>query len=242
MASTNAYAIELLAKSKPLDGLVITTDDQYAGEGQFGSKWVSESGQNCTFSLILYPDFLPAVDAFLLNMCVSLGLQEALAAIVKDQTVQIKWPNDILLNGKKISGILIQNTVRGKFLEHAVIGIGINVNQTHFENLPGAGSLRKTTGKYYDRKTVLQNVLQSMEAHYIQLKNSPDTHQLYESWKANYMKHLYLYKKWHTYSIKNKGTLTAQIIDIDHHGRVILEDDQLQTHVCLIKEVELVRI
>ena len=100
--STNSYAIELLSKNKPSEGTVISAWNQAKGRGQIGSSWESEAGKNLTISLILYPTFLPIKQQFLLNQAISLSIYDFISRFIKNG-VSIKWPNDILLNGKKVA-------------------------------------------------------------------------------------------------------------------------------------------
>ena len=105
--------------------------EQYAGRGQVGTQWESEKGKNLTASILLYPSFISPTNQFNLSIAVSLGIRDALHNILK-QEVWIKWPNDIYVNNKKIGGILIENILQGSTWKYAIIGIGINVNQTAF--------------------------------------------------------------------------------------------------------------
>ena len=134
LPSTNQYAQELLSKSKPVEGTVISAQNQHAGRGQIGSSWEAAPGQNLTLSIILYPQFLAIQHQFQLNQSISLGVRDFIAKYVQ-KPVKIKWPNDIYVNEKKIGGILIQNTLSGSSIQSTIAGIGINVNQKHFESM-----------------------------------------------------------------------------------------------------------
>ena len=135
LTSTNLYAQELLSKSKPSEGTVISTSDQYAGRGQIGSGWESEAHKNITLTFIFYPAFLPIRQQFQLTQAISLGVKDCIEHFVP-KNVKIKWPNDIYINDKKTCGILIQNTLSGAQISSSIIGIGININQTHFQTNP----------------------------------------------------------------------------------------------------------
>lgn len=139
--STNDYAKQLLSTQKPTDGTLIIAKAQTKGRGQLGNQWQTESGKNLTVSLILYPNFLSPDKQFYLNMAVALGIREFCESICTAH-VQIKWPNDILINGKKVCGVLIENALQGNRIQHSVIGIGININQSKFDStLPNATSM-----------------------------------------------------------------------------------------------------
>jgi len=168
--STNQYAYELLAKEQPAEGSIILTHDQYAGKGQATNKWESEPLKNLTFSIILYPKFLPARKQFLLNQVVSLSVFDTLKKYISEG-LKIKWPNDIYVFDKKITGILIQNSLKGSTLQSSIIGIGLNVNQKQFiSDAPNPTSLALAIGKTIDLKTLLAEFCEQLERNYLQIK------------------------------------------------------------------------
>ena len=113
LESTNQYAVDLISKSKPIEGTVISTFNQTKGRGQIGSTWESAIGKNITLSVILYPSFLPIQKQFYLNQIVALAVKDLLQAYTS-KVVQVKWPNDVYIHEHKTAGILIQNSVSGK--------------------------------------------------------------------------------------------------------------------------------
>ena len=117
--------------------------DQYAGRGQQGTVWQSEPGKNLTFSLLLMPAFLDPKHQFRLTVAVSIALVRWLESLLPTP-VAIKWPNDLYVGDRKIGGILIENILKGKYWKSAVVGIGLNVNQTEF---PEAIRARTTSVK-----------------------------------------------------------------------------------------------
>jgi len=130
--STNEYLKEALSKSTPLpEGTVIMAVDQHDGRGQKGTVWQSEPGKNLTFSLLLTPGFLDPKQQFVLTAAISLAVSRWLESLTNTD-IKIKWPNDIYVADRKIGGILIENILKGKTWKSAVVGIGINVNQTVF--------------------------------------------------------------------------------------------------------------
>ncbi len=156
-ASTNAYLKDyLLATEEVKDYTVVVAKEQVAGRGQMGTTWVSESGKNLTFSVLKrFDDFLVS-NQFFLNICVSLAIYDFL----KQQQVpnlSIKWPNDILSGHSKICGILIENILSGKKIQASVIGIGLNVNQLEFKNLPNVSSLKLLLGRTFDLDYLLKS-------------------------------------------------------------------------------------
>ncbi len=169
-ASTNLYALDLLDEEKPLEGTIVLAKDQYAGRGQVNKHWESEPGQNLTCSIILYPDFLPARQQFALSQVVALGIADTLRSFIP-KGVKIKWPNDLYIFDKKITGILIQNALQGSTIRSAVVGIGLNVNQTIFtSDAPNPTSIALETNVPVDLNVVLRKLSQNLEQWYLKLK------------------------------------------------------------------------
>ncbi len=193
LPSTNDYALELLAKSKPPEGTAIRAASQSAGRGQFGSHWESPAGLNLLISIILYPTWLPATEQFRLSEVAALAVWETITAALESGTagkqplkVRIKWPNDLCIGSRKVGGILIQNSIKGTWLESSVIGIGLNLNQLEFpESLPNATSLALASGLKFDLDQVAEQLFACLERRYLQLKQG---HR--EMIRADYHTHL----------------------------------------------------
>lgn len=171
LPSTNLYAQQLLAQN-PIEGTVIFTDKQTSGKGQAGNEWFSAEEKNLTFSLILKPHFLALDELFLISKMVAVALRSALQAILPEGDFQIKWANDILLEKKKIAGILIENQLDGNRLNYSIIGIGVNINQILFPpNITDSSiSLKQFSGKDFDIFAVLCSILAEIEKLYLPLK------------------------------------------------------------------------
>lgn len=170
LPSTNILANEWLAENKVVEGTVILTHDQYAGKGQATNKWESAPHKNLTFSVILFPKFLLARKQFLLNQVVSLSVFDTLKEYIAEG-LAIKWPNDIYAFDKKITGILIQNNLRGSILQSSIIGIGLNVNQKQFiSDAPNPTSMALEIGETIDLDVVLSKFCQHLESNYLLLK------------------------------------------------------------------------
>lgn len=126
-------AARALAFQFPGRKLAVRAHRQTAGRGQRGSAWLSAPGKNLTASWMLYPDALPVSVVFLLNMVASLAVTEWLKQqLPTSAELQIKWPNDILVDGKKIAGILIETQLQKRQISSACVGIGLNVGQEEF--------------------------------------------------------------------------------------------------------------
>ena len=158
-------------------GSLVVADAQSAGRGRLGRSWHSESGLNLAFSLILRPP-LRVQDAPLLCLAAGVGLAEAL-------DLQIKWPNDILDGeGRKVAGILSEMETEKGRLKHAVIGIGVNVNQTDFPaDLPNPGSLALLSGEQ-DREVLLQHCVFSVEKWCAELVSAPE--RVLDRWRQRF--------------------------------------------------------
>lgn len=166
MPSTNSFAKKMESDSS-LHGTVILTDYQNSGRGQSDRKWLVEPGQNLTFSLIFEPQ--KAERFILLTLACALSVAEVVQAKTGVKT-EIKWPNDVILNERKVCGILTESQFFGDKLSRLIIGIGLNVNQTTFaKELDGiATSLKQEMGEPFDREQLLAELLQKIEYRYRQ--------------------------------------------------------------------------
>ncbi|QYA25530.1 biotin--[acetyl-CoA-carboxylase] ligase [Gramella sp. MT6] len=160
--STNSFVRKFYEGSKDFEPVCVRAITQTAGRGQRGSNWLTKAGENLTFS-VLYPQKKLNISRhFLLSATISLAVLEGLQTL-KIPDLKVKWPNDILSAKKKIGGILIENIVKTEGIVASVIGIGINVNQTDFEGLPQAGSLKSITGDDYDIDEILEKLILKIE-------------------------------------------------------------------------------
>lgn len=216
--STNSYASQLMGDIKPVEGTLIYTFDQQNGRGQRGNTWETEPNKNVASSFILYPSFLQASRQFLLNKIVSLAVADLMAELLqptdKTSEIRIKWPNDVYVGSKKIAGILIENTLRENTIQNAIVGVGININQTAFNADINATSLALTTNKEFDLMQVLEKLSEFIEARYLQLKGNK-----LESIDASYLQHLYQLNEWHNYTSDNH-LFEGKIIGISAIGKL----------------------
>ena len=215
--STNEFAQRLLV-DQPLEGTVITTDVQTTGRGQAGTRWEAAAGQNVLMSTILYPKALLAREAFVLGQLTALAVWQAIHAIYPDADLHIKWPNDILLDGQKVAGILIENQLRGSNVESSIIGIGINVNQAIFP--PGFGnptSLFLYSGQHLEREAFKEQVLDKLEAAYLRLRRHGPT-----SFKRDFDARMYSYRA-KTLLEFDGQQVHCQILGTDAQGHLWVE-------------------
>jgi BirA family biotin operon repressor/biotin-[acetyl-CoA-carboxylase] ligase len=220
LPSTNAYASDLLAKSRPIEGTVITTDDQTKGRGQIGSKWLSSAKNNLTCSVVLYPKFLQVRQQFDLNIMVSLALKDVVQVLLPGNLIKIKWPNDIYADNKKIAGILIQNSLQGTSIQHTVIGVGLNVKQIEFPSeIPNATSLQLLAPETeFAVETVLFRFCEALEKRYLQLKNNKD-----KKIKGDYLDHLLGFEKERTFETMDGAKFKGYIQGVTEEGKLIIK-------------------
>jgi BirA family biotin operon repressor/biotin-[acetyl-CoA-carboxylase] ligase len=165
-SSTNLLAKTLASEGLP-EGSLVVADCQTGGRGRMGRIWVSPSGVNLYFSLILRPG-LPSIRVPQLTLLVAAAIHQALSSVDSDSSPLIKWPNDILLNGKKVCGVLCEMQSEPDYTHFVVVGIGINVNQSEmpYELQDIATSLFLETGRLFSRPKLLASVLNHFEPLY----------------------------------------------------------------------------
>lgn len=216
--STNDLAMKLLQQSSAIEGTVVITDCQTAGKGQRGNTWESEPSQNLTFSVLLKPTFLAIKDQFMLSIATCLAVHDYLIKH-SEAAIQVKWPNDVLANGKKIGGILIENQIQGNTLSSSVIGIGLNIGQLHF-SMATATSLALVTGRSYELVNELPTLLATLEARYMQLRQGSHSNLL-----TDYLDALYLLGERHQFKTKDE-LFEGIILGIDATGKLMVKTAQ----------------
>ena len=154
-----------LARDGAAEGVVVIAEQQGRGRGRFSRTWVSPSGLNLYLTVVLRPakSQLPYM-----NMAATLAVHQV-ASEATGLPVSVKWPNDVRIEGRKLSGILIETEFEGQKLDHALVGIGLNVNldvSDYPEIAETATSLRSATGREFDRNDILLAELRSLEEWY----------------------------------------------------------------------------
>jgi len=237
--STNSYAIELERSNVIHEGDVVLANYQKGGKGQGDNSWESEYGSNLTFSLVLKPAFISPSNQFVLTQIVSLAIAEVVSSKLSNidsAVVKVKWPNDIYVNEKKISGILFQNFISGNKIEKSIVGIGMNINQNEFvSNAKNPVSLIHHIGVESSRDEILDDLLSRINYRYEELKSDFD----FQDLKTEYMENLYRAGEWSNFSDKG-GSFTGKIIDIDEYGQLEIITKSGIVRVYSFKEVEFV--
>ncbi|MBR5216080.1 MAG: biotin--[Bacteroidales bacterium] len=230
LESTNQYLQNLLNEGVDIVNNIVVTDFQTSGKGQGKNVWQSEDGKNLLFSVALDMSFLKAENQFLLTQMVSVTMINVLKKYLPEESLFIKWPNDIYFNDKKIAGILIKNEIKGMMMGTSIIGIGLNVNQTSFdESLPNPISMKMITGKEYNLETLLNDIC-------FELKTNANNQQPTAN---SYTDKLYRYKQWASYEHEGAAK-EMMIIGYDQFGRLILKEKNDREVVCDLKEISFV--
>ncbi len=238
--STNDIAQNLLSEGvytdgtsrNSLEGVVVCTFNQTAGRGQYGNTWISEPNSNIALSIILKPHFIPIQQQFYLNKIIALAVSDVMGK--NTEGVSIKWANDIFIYDKKVSGILIQNTLSRNIIDTSIIGVGINVNQLRFEGLPHATSLRCETRKEFDLEHIVENLCQAVEQRYLQLKSGK-----YADLDAEYLSKLYRFGADALYQYPNGTYFQGKIVGISDSGKLMI-DSKVGLEYFNIKEVKFI--
>jgi len=233
VSSTNSYASKLLKEEKPAEGTIIIADDQFGGKGIGSNSWESEKGKNLTFSLILYPDFLDVSKQFMISKAIALGIQKYLD--FKTRHISIKWPNDIYYNDKKIAGILIENSISGSKINHTIVGIGININQTEFlSDAPNPVSLKQIAGNDFYLQDELVELKYHLAKYYNRLK-----YKHFKEINREYLLNLFRYKVWNDY--KTKDTLfRGKITGVNEYGHLQIMTSENELKEFDMKEIEFI--
>ena len=231
--STSSFLKELLVQQHVDNFTTVIAENQMKGRGQVGNVWKSENGKNLTFSVLVKDSIMDSNAIFDLNTVVSVSIIRALEKF-KINKLAIKWPNDILSENKKIAGILIENIFKGNNEIVSIVGIGLNVNQMHFDNLPQASSLAILNNKFFDKELLLEEIIYQIKFHITQLTKGVKT----DFWKEY---HDLLFKKDipSVFEDINKLQFQGIIKGVTKFGKLIImfEDDSFKEYN--IKEVRM---
>lgn len=217
--STNSALKLALEDAQLPEGTLLWTDSQTDGRGQVGTKWESIPGDNFTGTYLFYPN-CKSNESFTLSMICALAVKELVEELldVPQKSVSIKWPNDILVDGEKIAGILIENSVQANLISKSYIGIGLNINQLAFSkfNRP-ATSLKILTKEGFDIKEVIEKLSIHLQQFYMLFKTMGK-----DPIKTLYLDALYQNQVWAQYQTSHEETL--KIMDVLSNGHLLLEN------------------
>ena len=231
--STNSYLKKLLNKKSLDDLTVVVSKHQTQGRGRNGNVWSNKPSLNLAFSIYKrFSDF--EIDKkFMLNVISSISVYETLKKYnLFDLT--IKWPNDIMTEDKKISGILIENNIRGKKIKHSVIGIGININQSKFKNLPNATSIFIETGKLNSVETIACELQKILEKNFNLFKINEN------ELIKNYNSLLYKKNETSNFSANDMSKFQGNIIKVGIDGKITIRVSNKQLSKYSESEIKLI--
>ena len=212
--STNETLNQLSKKIELENGFYITADYQKSGKCQNNDKWDSNPKENLLISIFLNLD-LNIENSFILNQLASLAVLDTLKNFL-EQKIEIKWPNDVYTDNKKISGILINNIVKGGIINSSVIGIGINVNQTNFNKKYIATSLKLLNKKDFELNEIEKVLMKNIKKQSMILFD-----ERISLLSSRYNNHLYG-KNLDSLFILNKKRIYAKVIEVNQNGKIKL--------------------
>ena len=231
--STNNYLKQLILERTLDDFSVVVANHQTNGRGQRGSSWLSEKDKNLTFSVLKRNISIVANQQFLLNILVSLSIVKTLEGF-NIPKLAIKWPNDILSDHHKISGILIENLIKNKQIEYAIIGIGLNVNQVKFEGLSKVSSLKNIMPLAVDKDELLTKIIDKLKM-YFKLYSENGS----EFLNSEYESYLFRKDKPSTFSSHDNSLFTGIIRGVSASGKLCVQMEDFNKEFDL-KELKLI--
>jgi len=237
IGSTNTFLKELAANKDIENYTIVTAEVQLEGRGQMGAVWESSAGKNLLFSMYTVFDAFLISDATYLNYAVSLAVYEVLKDL-EIKNVSIKWPNDILTGASKISGILIENTLRKSTIKHSVIGVGLNVNQDVFpEGLDGATSVKQSLGKEVDKELLLQKLIKSLKKELSGCKKEK-----FSEIKSRYLSVLYKKNIPTMFKDSEDKIFIGKIVDVSIAGQLLVELEDENVKAFELKEIQFLKL
>jgi len=211
--STNSYLKRLLTKGIVDDLTVVVSKHQTKGKGRNENIWENEASLNLAFSIYKKFNNLDVKDKFMLNVISSLSVFQLLKENNLNK-ISIKWPNDIMTANGKISGILIENSVKGKLINESVIGVGINVNQKKFDKLPNATSLLIETGSEFSLDTLASRLVEIFRKKFLQFEKNE------EELLENYNNQLFLKNINSNFMGLDNKKFSGKIISVNKSGEL----------------------
>ena len=224
--STNNYLKKIILNEGINDYTVVTAKFQTQGKGQLGTEWESEHSKNLICSVYKKEINIKVQDQFVISALVSLALIKTLRK-VNLSNMHIKWPNDIMSDNKKICGILIENIVKENYIKDTVIGIGLNVNQTIFNNLPNAASIKNLIGTTCSIDEILKDLVKNVKYYFNELDKS-SINSIFEKYEDA----LFRINKPSTFKNSKGEIFSGYIKGVSRLGKlnVMLEDNLVESY------------
>lgn len=231
--STNSYLKDLIKENDVKNWTVVVAKYQKNGKGQLDNSWFSDRGKNLTFSILVKLDHLKVNHQYYLNYSISIALYNVLKYYIPKK-LSVKWPNDILSANHKVSGILIENSIKNDTVKYVIIGIGLNVNQVHFpKDVTNATSLKNVLKKTIDKDELLDKILLEIQYQFVLIKQKKflEIKQMYED---------VLYKKAipSMFIDSDNNTFLGKIIGVGNEGKLQVELENESIREFAFKEIK----
>ena len=220
ISSTNVRAKQL-GEESGLEGTIILAEEQLAGRGRRGREWISPPGKDIWMSLLLRPN-LPAINASMLTIVAALAVARGIDTVTSLNT-QIKWPNDIIIHGKKVCGILTEMSTDMEYINYVVVGIGINVNNRDFpiEIREKATSLGIETSRDINRSILVGEICRRFEIYYDLFMEKKDLSLLIEEYNSSLVN-----RDREVIIIEEDKECIKTAMGIDEQGALLVRDNQ----------------
>jgi BirA family biotin operon repressor/biotin-[acetyl-CoA-carboxylase] ligase len=218
--STNIYAMQQAHARLATPGTVYFAHEQTRGKGQRSKSWQSEKGKNLIMSAVVRPPVSQIDQLFVLSAATAVACCEFLKSFAGDETA-IKWPNDIYWNDRKAGGILIENIILGHTWEYAIIGIGMNINQTAFDqSLPNPVSLKQITGKNFNIIEMAKALCEHLNLQVSKIDNA-ENNEIMENYNA------LLYKLGRQIQLDRSGEkITGELSGVNINGELLIKGNK----------------
>ncbi|WP_353087917.1 biotin--[acetyl-CoA-carboxylase] ligase [Flavobacterium sp.] len=231
--STNDF-LKALARSKPLENYTtVLAHRQTNGKGQRGARWLSEPGSNLIMSVLIQNDLVPTAAVFHLNVAVAISLLKVLQRY-QIPDLSIKWPNDILSGNQKLGGILIENLIKSDQSWETVVGIGLNVHQKDFKELPKATSLYNVSQQSFGIEQLAQEIVAECRENYAYVAQQ----EVATLW-GFYHAHLFRKGIPSAFELPNGQRFMGKILEVTTEGQLVLEDEWETIRHFDLKEIQL---
>ena len=231
--STNSFLKNANRENILEDETFVRAKTQTNGRGQMGTNWNAVEGKSLTFSLLKRFRALPLDSQASLSFAVALSIRDALEAL-QIPKLSIKWPNDIMSYNKKVCGILIENQTEGNKISVSIIGIGININETEFKDLPQASSLLLSSGNFQNIEEVFEKVADSLLKELVNVENG-----LFPILKKRYESYLFRKNKISVFEDEKGMRFNGIIKGVTDFGALQIEDENQKISVFQLKQVKL---
>ncbi len=227
LESTNTTALEWLKRNPNFNHSVIVAQSQEKGRGQRGTHWQDSDGKSLLMTLVIQPSQRKVEDRFALSMIFSLAIYQALKEFSIES--EIKWPNDILINKKKVGGILIETGIRGNFISHALLGLGLNLQKQKID-FPHASTIEEESNQFITANDFLEKI----EFSFKELQNKR-----FEEIKNQYLSRLVGFKKPETFE-EEGVSFVGEIIDLEETGEIWIKKNSGEKLRYSFKEVKFI--